>query len=210
MESGRDIAELDLCGGDPAVDFVNTLGGALGGPWDDEWLSRYDDLVAWARRVDLLDGREAEAMRRCAAASPAAAAAVHAEAIALREALYGVLAALAHDEPAPPRGLERLRDAHAEAIAHARLVRCGDRIDWEWTGDLRRPLWSVVQAAVDLLRSDDRLARLEQCRNCRWLFLDASRNRSRRWCSMSHCGTAAKVRATRARRAAARTPPASA
>jgi predicted RNA-binding Zn ribbon-like protein len=58
---------------------------------------------------------------------------------------------------------------------------------------------AVAPAAIDLLRSD-RLARLKQCANWRWLFLDASRNGSRRWCSMVHCGTEAKVRATRARR----------
>ncbi|HWT23248.1 MAG TPA: CGNR zinc finger domain-containing protein, partial [Solirubrobacteraceae bacterium] len=70
--------------------------------------------------------------------------------------------------------------------------------------DLRSPLWPVAVAAVDLLRDPERLARLKQCGHCRWLFLDASRNRSRRWCSMEHCGTAAKIDARRARGRAAR------
>jgi len=29
---------------------------------------------------------------------------------------------------------------------------------------------------------------------CGWLFLDETRNRSRRWCSMKDCGNRAKAR----------------
>lgn len=191
-------------GGDLAVDFVNTLGGALAGPWDDEWLTGYQDLVAWARHAGALPGSAADALLRAASADPHAAAAAHAEAIALREALYRVLAALVRGDRMSEADLATLLAAHRAALADARLAPAGVRLEWQWGGDrLLRPLWPVVQAAVDLLRSD-RLARLKQCRNCRWLFLDASRNRSRRWCSMQHCGTAAKVRATRARRHASR------
>jgi predicted RNA-binding Zn ribbon-like protein len=50
----------------------------------------------------------------------------------------------------------------------------------------------VTHAAVELL-ADGRLERLKVCANCRWLFLDQSRNRSRRWCSMADCGTAVKM-----------------
>ena len=35
--------------------------------------------------------------------------------------------------------------------------------------------------------------------NCRWAFLDLSRNGSRRWCDMSECGNRAKNRAWRGR-----------
>jgi CGNR zinc finger len=38
---------------------------------------------------------------------------------------------------------------------------------------------------------------------CRWLFLDASQNRSRHWCSMEVCGTNAKKRRYVERRRAA-------
>jgi predicted RNA-binding Zn ribbon-like protein len=106
---------------------------------------------------------------------------------------------------APPAAdLDAHRAAHRTALAHARLVPRGARLDWAYEDrDLDRPLWPVALAAVDLLRSD-RLARLKPCANWRWLFLEASRNGSRRWRSMAHCGTVAKVRATRARRHTAR------
>jgi predicted RNA-binding Zn ribbon-like protein len=204
---GRDIATLERLGGDLALDFANTLGGLRDGPWDDEWLHGYGDLVAWARHGGLLDAREAARLRDRAAARPGDAAAAFARALDLREAVHRVMAALAGGGAPASGDLGALRDAHRAALGQAALAPRRRRLDWAYGGDgadLDRPLWPVAQAAIDLLRSDDRLGRLKQCANCRWLFLDASRNASRRWCSMAHCGIDAKVRATRARRRAAR------
>jgi predicted RNA-binding Zn ribbon-like protein len=208
VESGeRDIATLERLGGDVALDFANTLGGLRDGPWDDEWLHGYGDLVAWARHGGLLHAREAARLRERAAARPGDAAAAFARALDLRETIHRAMAALARGRAPATEDLDALRNAHRAALGHAALASRGGRLDWAYGGDgadLDRPLWPVAQAAIDLLRSDDRLGRLKQCANCRWLFLDESRNASRRWCSMAHCGIDAKVRATRARRRAAR------
>ena len=211
MESGsRDIATLERLGGDPALDFANTLGGLREGPWDDEWLHTYGDVVAWARHGGLIGDGEAARLLDRAGAHPRAAAAAFRRAIALREQIHRVMAALAAGATPAPEDLDALRAAQRNALAHATLaLRAPRRADWAWDragDDLDRPLWPVAQAAIDLLRSE-RLGRLKQCANCRWLFLDASRNASRRWCSMAHCGIDAKVRATRARRRAARRAP---
>jgi predicted RNA-binding Zn ribbon-like protein len=200
----RDIATLDRLGGALALDFANTLGGLRAGPWDDEWLHGYADLTGWARHAGALDARAAAGLAARAAAHPRAAAGAFARAIALRERIYAAMAALAAGDEPPEADLAALEAAHGDALAHARLVRRGPRLDWVVDDhDLDRPLRVVALAAVDLLRSE-RLVRLKQCRNCRWLFLDQSKNASRRWCSMAHCGTGAKVAATRARRRAAR------
>jgi predicted RNA-binding Zn ribbon-like protein len=198
MESPRrDIAMLDRCGGDLALDFANTLGGLRDGPWDDEWLHDYADLAAWARHAGGLDPSPD------AVPDGRAAAAAFRRAIALRERVYAVMAAVAAGDDPPPADLAALEAAHRDALAHARLVRHGGGYDWALDDGPDRPARAVALAAVDLLRSE-RTARLKQCRNCRWLFLDQSKNASRRWCSMAHCGTGAKVAATRERRRAAR------
>jgi predicted RNA-binding Zn ribbon-like protein len=46
--------------------------------------------------------------------------------------------------------------------------------------------------------------RMDRCRSddCRWVFVDRSRNRSRRWCDMAACGNVQKVRAFRERQRA--------
>jgi len=195
---GRDIATLDRCGGDLALDFANTLGGRREGPWDDEWLHDYADLAAWARHAGI---RDAPAP---AAPPDRAATAAFRRAIALREHIHAVMAALARGDDPPDADLAGIAVAHRDALAHAHLVPRGGSLDWAVDDDLARPLRAVALAAVDLLRSEERLARLKQCANCRWLFLDTSKNASRRWCSMAHCGTGAKVAATRKRRQAAR------
>jgi predicted RNA-binding Zn ribbon-like protein len=204
VESAVPIDGLDLIGGDPAIDFVNTLGGPLEGPWDDEWLPGYGELVAWSRHAGLLGPPEGATLVARAAARPSEAAAAHGGTLALRAALYDILAALARREAPPAPAAAVVAHGHLQGLAHARLDARGHRLEWTWAeADLRLPSWLVAAAAMDLLRSG-RLARLKQCRHCRWLFLDASKNRSRRWCSMAHCGTGAKVRRTRQRRHAAR------
>jgi predicted RNA-binding Zn ribbon-like protein len=51
------------------------------------------------------------------------------------------------------------------------------------------------------LRATGEWSRLKTCarESCRWVFFDASRNRSGRWCSMQGCGNKAKTAAYRAR-----------
>jgi len=63
-----------------------------------------------------------------------------------------------------------------------------------------RLYFAITQAAADLLLSGQ-LDRVRQCagENCTWLFLDTSRNGTRRWCEMSACGNRAKVRRFRKR-----------
>jgi predicted RNA-binding Zn ribbon-like protein len=84
------------------------------------------------------------------------------------------------------------------ASQQLRLTVHADELSWEYEqneADLRRILWPVVQSAVELLQSDQR-HRVGQCqddRGCGFLFLDTSRNRSRRWCSMESCGNRAKA-----------------
>ena len=62
--------------------------------------------------------------------------------------------------------------------------------------NLERVVWPVARSAADLLTSDllSRVRRCEDDRGCGYLFIDTSRNRSRRWCSMESCGNRAKAR----------------
>jgi predicted RNA-binding Zn ribbon-like protein len=72
------------------------------------------------------------------------------------------------------------------------------------SGDVLLPLHLVARAVADLLTSP-RLSRVGRCEgvgNCGWLFLDTTKNRSRRWCSMEGCGSRAKMRRYYARRGA--------
>jgi predicted RNA-binding Zn ribbon-like protein len=72
---------------------------------------------------------------------------------------------------------------------------------WGWRrdpGPVTRLLFGPAWSAAQLLASEDR-HRLKCCGECQRLFLDRSRNRSRRWCDMEVCGNRAKVRRHRAK-----------
>jgi predicted RNA-binding Zn ribbon-like protein len=73
-------------------------------------------------------------------------------------------------------------------------------LTWPDTDDLDGITWPLAHSALDLLRSPQ-LRRLKRCVACPWLFLDGSKNGSRRWCTMNICGTDEKIRRYVTRRA---------
>jgi predicted RNA-binding Zn ribbon-like protein len=196
VETPQYLADLRFDGGHLALDFVNTLGGGheLGPQPHDEHLRGYRDLLAWSVRVGTLDEATAERLARSAGERGEH---VLREAIELREWAYSVLWPIAEGRRArraPADALAELREREREALSHARLVPGDGLYRWRWEGDdPRLPLWPLAHAAIEVL-TEGPLDLLKVCSGCRWLFLDQSKNRSRRWCSMEVCGTSAKKR----------------
>lgn len=188
---------MRLDGGHVALDFINTLGGLRDGPAnpEDEHLRRYEDVVAWCARVEAVSRATAERVSQRAGRRPREAAAALERALTLRSVVDSVLRPLATGDAPPPRALAALAAANREAIAHASLRPVQGGFGWWWDDDsaLDRPLWPLAHAAVEFVTTGP-LDRLEVCGRCRWLFVDTSRNRSRRWCSMEECGTSVKKR----------------
>ena len=62
---------------------------------------------------------------------------------------------------------------------------------------------SPILAAVAETMADGSWLRLKACRadDCKWAFVDTTRNRSRQWCDMAVCGNRAKARRYRSRHA---------
>lgn len=173
--------------------FVNTLGWR-GRPQPSESLNNVNDLLAWLRtsagmREALPKGQEWEARRR---------ATLFADAIALREALFGIFKAVAAGSRPPEPNLERVQLAVTAAPARRRIVRARSGFAWQVQkiqSSMPYLLAPVLWSAADLLVSDER-HRVRLCANaeCLWLFLDASRNATRLWCDMAACGNRAKAR----------------
>lgn len=185
---------MRLVGGNPALDFVNTRSGPPDGPPDDDALTGYPELLAWGRYAGVLDTTAAATLGRLAREDPAGAQAALARSLRTRDLLDEVFRALATDGNPGASALARLRDDEADALAHAQLDP-GTPYAWTWRDDrtLVRPLRPVVHAAVQLLTTGT-LDRIKGCGGCRFVFLDESKNRSRRWCSMDDCGTTEKIR----------------
>jgi predicted RNA-binding Zn ribbon-like protein len=201
MDTPEHIERLRIVGGNLALDFINTEDGDP--PM--ECLRGYGDLVAWSVRVGLLSADEGDVLAGEANRRLEDAEGVYHGALRLRGALYGVFRAVAEDKAPASQNLEILREYEREALWRGKLVQ-GDRgFVWEWKNgrDLAGMLWPVAHEATGLLTSGD-LDRLKLCAGCYWVFLDASRNRSRRWCAMEVCGTDEKMRRYVAKRAARR------
>lgn len=201
MEAPNDVTRMRLVGGSVALDFVNSRSGPPDGPPDDDALTAYLDVVAWSRYVGLATEAEAATLRRLARDDPGAAAAAFANALEIRECLDDVFGAIAAGGSPSRRALASLRDAEVEALSHAQFEGDGP-YGWSWRRDrsLTKPGRLVVHAAVDLLTAGP-ITRVKRCGGCRFLFVDESKNRSRRWCSMDDCGTSEKIRRYVARRA---------
>jgi predicted RNA-binding Zn ribbon-like protein len=196
--AGRSQPEyrFDFCGGHLALDFANTVGSRGAEP--QEHFNTYGDVVAWAEARGVVSKAEATRLRKAAAAAPDEARAAHRRAIRLREAIYQVFHRRASGRPPAAEDLATLNRFVADTYRGAQLVVDGDRLVLATapSGDtLDRPFAPVVRTAVDLLTGDQAsLVGLCADHACGWLFLDTTRNRTRRWCTMGDCGNRAKVR----------------
>ena len=180
------------------LDFVNTLEKEVP-PDPVEYLGTYADLARWGRHVRVLTEDEVARALERGIAHPEAALVVHARAIAFRRTLTRLFTAIAHGEDPESCDLRALEDAAVGAAPSLRLRREADQYDWIWTDadrQVERLLWEIARSALHVLRHDD-LARLKECPgagDCGSLFLDTSRNGTRRWCSMEGCGSRIKMR----------------
>ena len=189
---------FELTGGAHCLDFVNTLNHRNQPRREEELLSSYGHLLAWCRQARALPRNELAQLARRARHQPHRARATMRLAIRLREALYRIFSAVAAGHAPAEADLRLLNTLAAAALSSQRLAHRGRRFLWEWRqvgSDLRRPLWPVVRSAVELLTSEQRSG-VRECaaQTCSWLFMDHSRNRSRRWCNMAVCGNRAKAR----------------
>ena len=197
VENEIQAVTFDLTGGHLSFDFANTLDDrATASPL--EYLNSYHDLIAWSQQAQTVTDSEARILREEAEKHPAKASGVLKEAIVLREALFRIFLAVAEGLSPEDKDLNILNSALAEALCHVRIVPQTGGFQWDWTTgpeNLDRVLWPVVRAAADLLTSDE-LSETRVCasENCDWLFLDISKNHSRRWCNMKTCGNRAKAR----------------
>jgi predicted RNA-binding Zn ribbon-like protein len=181
----RTVENIEFWGNDLALDFANTVERPRDGSPEKDHLRSYADLATWARRAGVLPPR----------ARPAGGDVERAR--ALRAAIADVFTAVASGDRPPRRALGTLLHVHADAVREGTI----EGGEWVWAGrHPDRPLWPIAVAAVDLLRSPERLPRVKRCGNCNWLFVDRSRNGSRRWCSMDECGVHTKMRRYRAAR----------
>ncbi|MDX1436769.1 MAG: ABATE domain-containing protein [Anaerolineales bacterium] len=182
---------LNLC-----LEFTNTVDWH-GSQHPEERLITYRDLIAWATEHGLVEKDESNQLLIAAGTRQDEAATALARARELREAIYLIFLAGIEGQPPDPSDLETLNTALARAVQGSRLIASESGYTWGWadpTASLDGLLSPIARSAGALLTSEkrERVGQCEDDRGCGYLFLDTSKNRSRRWCKMGDCGNRAK------------------
>jgi len=189
------MPRFDLVAGDPALELVNTVAWRGDPARAVDRLDGFPALVAWAQQTGLVGAPVAARLR--------GGDAVVEQVRALREDLHAVLGAVV-DRREPEA--EALRALHGRIVAALGAASPRPALPLEWEVDVARGAdlpHALALAALRLLRSPE-ATRVGRCSDatCGWLYLDHSRNRSRRWCSSADCGNRERVRRHHARAAA--------
>ncbi len=187
---------FQLVAGHPAIDLVNTLDWRFRDNGPEELLAGYDDLLRFSAQAEILTPKQIRQIVRAGSNHAAADALVACR--ELREAAAEIFYAAVDDRAPAGSQIKIVEHAFKEARSRQRLAWSGSRLAWEWPAsewgpDL--PFWILAVSTARLLLSDQmRLLRACEKPDCRWLFLDTSKNRTRRWCDMKICGNRMKAR----------------
>lgn len=203
------ILNLPILGERPSLDFVNTIDWRLDPERSRDTLTFYSDLLAFVLRLNLVSIETYTELSERSAAAPSTAERSIADARAFRDALTSLIDTVAarpeKNQPGQPKpdALAIIDAARRRAHESESLVWNYDRLTLlpqpeEEGFDL--PWLLLVRDAEELLRSPQ-ASRIRICaaEGCGWVFVDTSKNGTRRWCSMKLCGNREKAARFKAR-----------
>jgi predicted RNA-binding Zn ribbon-like protein len=193
---------FDLAGGHPALDLVNSLDNRFRTDGPNENLVGFDELLRFLRETALLSLEQAQVLKKKTGSETAGR--VLQAVRELREASAAVWYAAVEEKAPPARDLRTLERYFLETNSQRHLL-WESGPSWQWRtpdgSDPQLALWILSQSVNDLMFSDQAaLVRTCGVDTCRWLFIDTSKNHTRRWCNMKVCGNRMKARRFQARR----------
>lgn len=177
LDHGGYPGTYKLIGGAPVLDFANLVS-YRGTPRAHDWLNPVTNLRRWADAagVHAAPGTGLDDLRD------------------LRELLARIFLAVADGATPDPADIDTLSALATAAAARRRLSFRAGADAATWTARRGSLLDQLVLEATEMLTSPETLRRVSACRECRWLYLDTTRNRSRRWCDPTDCGNRARQR----------------
>lgn len=184
LDPGCYQGSYKLIGGAPALDFANLVS-YRGTDRQHDWLDPAENAALWAT----------------AAGMPAAVASNVAELRSFREVVASAFLAVADNETPTSNDVHQIGVVAAAAWGRRRLEFTAEELAARWVDETPSLVGEIALNAAALLTSVDTLRNIVACRECRWLFLDATRNHSRQWCDPADCGNRARQRRHYRRRA---------
>ena len=192
--------EFNILAGEPCLDLINTLDNRPVPEKKLELLPDYASFALWAEQAGIISRQTRLRLCETATADPARAKNVLSWVIEVRESLYRIFDSIVCEQQPAKSDLDLLAHFLAQSYRAVRFrstlsTRGVFDLDWQDGDQLESPLWPIVRSAAKLLISRD-LKLVRECAvdTCRWLFVDRSKNHSRRWCDMKICGNRTKAK----------------
>lgn len=186
------------------LDFINSLATPVNEPVD--WISDGSGFIDWLRQAEFVPEEELDRIAK--RAMPGELDRVADQARDLREWFRGIVKAHS-GQPLDPGILQELAPLNRlleRDEAYGRIVRHGDHLEFESARRWRSPeslLIPIGEALAQVIVDED-FSQIKACEghSCTLFFVDRTRGKRRRWCSMGVCGNRAKVSAHRSRKRA--------
>ncbi|MFJ4144352.1 CGNR zinc finger domain-containing protein [Pseudomonas sp. NPDC089734] len=197
------VKMIRLIGGAVVLDFINTCNGrrpnsSLDAPQDR--LNSFQFFFEWALHASLITHAEYEAYKSSILDSVFPFQPCLKSVVDFRESLFRIFYALSQEQPVTPEVLQPLNDALERGNAWRVLTVKNGLPAWGWkhcstVDELATMLVGRLAVQAESLLTGPDLQHLKCCSSleCDWLFLDSSKNKQRRWCQMSVCGSREKL-----------------
>lgn len=195
MQVSPYISKLPFLGGNLSLDFVNTVHDRHEAPLRDLLLN-YLDLATWVYFADAINDSLKENLLKIGLENQGSADQIYKDALQLREAFYDFIVNLINQDEAFTTNIQLINQWLSRTFSNLELVQLNGHFVLDWNTEnfeLESVLWPIIRAFVDLVTSED-INCIKQCGNCGYLFVDKSKNNSRKWCSMEICGNRVKAR----------------
>jgi predicted RNA-binding Zn ribbon-like protein len=163
------------------LDFANTVVYRNRPERREDRLKSQADLAAWLRAAGL----------------PWRGRASLKDALALRETIDGLFRDLAAARPSTGKDWTSLVARYRTLLDRNAMTLGPDGL--ALAAAKAKPLTLIAHSAMSLALSP-MIGRVKVCGGCGWLFIDRTRNRTKRWCITSMCGSRAKARRYYARK----------
>ncbi|UZR99798.1 CGNR zinc finger domain-containing protein [Chondrinema litorale] len=189
LETGNYKGTYKLIGGEECFDFTNTVS------WREtahphDWLDIEENLARWAQITGILNEGQAKHLIKISNEELEYVKSI-------RVFLYQLFNSQITKGSISKDSLYELSELTQKANKHQVLSPSPTGYIWSWQQSIKPielVLFTIIKSASDVLTRGD-LSRIKKCPSCQWLFLDTSKNKRRRWCTMEDCGNRHKVNA---------------
>ncbi len=186
---------ISLEGNHLALDFINTVDNR-GSPKEYDWLTTYGDAIVWAEQLKIIQPKATKKLFEDTHHHKTVI--YHHQIIETRENLRQIFEAVINDTIPHNQTWKHFNEMLQWSMRNSAVKPNNEGYTWYFPHIEDDPigfLQPILKDAADLLITGD-LSRVKRCADeiCGWFFLDLSKNKSRRWCSMKDCGNRTKVK----------------